>query len=314
MSTGVTIAVVGAPDFAKDLGKKGTASDLTLFNTVRDGHATTLVEPTQFPEKLPPLVTALAMADQCLLVITELTKAVAETIATLELVSVPTTVILGPSVGEPEVARLLKGGRLESAPRKPLDLVHLRELIESWTAPEVPGPVAVPIDHIFPVKGVGTVALGVVRQGTLHAHDRLRLWPSPKEVEVRSIQVHDIDRKEASCGERVGLALKGVEADEVSPGRDTGPGGHSVRGEPPPNRPARKMPILPGQRSPRGSVPARGRPAGGTGDPGAGGSVGGVVVPDRPVVYRPKTPALLLDLSAPTGPRVVGRLELLGPA
>ncbi|MGP8071542.1 MAG: EF-Tu/IF-2/RF-3 family GTPase [Thermoplasmata archaeon] len=314
MSTGVTIAVVGAPDFAKDLAKKGSASDLTLFNTVRDGHATTLVEPTQFPEKLPPLVTALAMADQCLLVITELTKAVAETIATLELVSVPTTVILGPSVGEPEVARLLKGGRLESAPRKPLDLVHLRELIESWTAPEVPGPVRVPIDHIFPVKGVGTVALGVVRQGTLHAHDRLRLWPSPKEVEVRSIQVHDIDRKEASCGERVGLALKGVEADEVSRGETLAPAGTLSEGSRLQTGPLEKC------RYYRGSVAHGGQfqlavdlqvvPA----ILELVGPSGGVVVPDRPVVYRPKTPALLLDLSAPTGPRVVGRLELLGPA
>jgi selenocysteine-specific translation elongation factor len=314
MTTGVTIAMVGSPDLAKDLAKKGTASDLTLYNAVRDGHATTLVEPTQFPEKLPPLVTALAMADQCILSIAELNKAVAETIATLELVSVPTTVVLGPSVGETEVGRLLKGGRLESAPRMPLDFVHLRELIEGWTAPEVAGPVRIPIDHIFPVKGVGTVALGVVRQGTLRAHDRLRLWPSPKEVEVRSIQVHDIDRKDAACGERVGLALKGVEADEVSRGETLAPAGSLSEGTRLKTGPLEKCRYYRGNVAHGGqfqlSVGLQVVPAilEGTGPDG------GIVVPDRPVVYRPSEPALLLDLSAPAGPRVVGRFDVLGPA
>jgi selenocysteine-specific translation elongation factor len=314
MTTGVTVAVVGTPGLAKELAKKGTSSDLTLYNAVRDGHATTLVEPTQFPEKLPPLVTALSMADQCLLSVAELNKGVAETIATLELVSVPTTVVLGPSVGESEIARILKGGRLETAPRLPLDLVQLRGLIEGWVAPQLPGPARVPIDHVFPVKGVGTVVLGVVRQGTLRAHDRLRLWPSDKEVDIRSIQVHDIDRKDAECGERVGLALKGIEADEVTRGETLAPAGSLSEGT------RLKTGPLETCRYYRGNVAHGGQfqlsiglqvvPAilEGTGPDG------GVVVPDRPVVYRPSEPALLLDLSAPTGPRIVGRLELLGPA
>jgi selenocysteine-specific translation elongation factor len=314
VTTGVTVAVVGAPDVAKELAKKGTASDLTLYNAVRDGHATTLVEPSQFPEKLPPLVTALAMADQCLLLITELNRAVAETIATLEVTAVPTTVVLGPSVGEAEVARLLKGGRLETAPRTPLDLVHLRELVDGWTAPEVAGPVRVPLDHVFPVKGVGTVALGVVRQGTLRAHDKLRLWPGTREVEVRSIQVHDIDRKDAGCGERVGVALRGVEADEVSRGETLAPQGSLTAATELPTGPLEKCRYYRGEVAHGGQfqlavglqvVPAILQ---------AVGPDGGNVVPDRPVVYRPGEAALLLDLSVPSGPRVVGRLPLLAAA
>jgi len=113
MTTGVTVAVVGAPNIAKELGKRGTESDVTLFNSVTEGHATTLVEPTQFPEKFPPLLNALGMADQCLLVVPELSRPVAETIATVEMSDVPTTVVLGPGVGDAELARALKGGRLE---------------------------------------------------------------------------------------------------------------------------------------------------------------------------------------------------------
>jgi len=314
MAASVTVAVVGAPGVATELGKKGSASDITLFNSLRDGHAVTLVEPTQFPERLPPLVTALSMADQCLLVIQELNRPLAETIATLEISETPTTVVIGPSVGEADVARILKGGRLESAPRVPLDLPALRGLVDSWSAPEVAGPVRVPLDHAFPVKGVGAVALGVVRQGTLRAHERLRLWPTAKLVEVRSIQVHDVDRKEASCGERVGAALKGVEADEISRGQILAPEGALLAGLRLRTGPVEKCRYYRGDAS----VGAHLHLA-------LGFQVvpvvleemandGGILAPDRPVAFGPNESAVLIDLDVPVGPRVFGRTSVQGVA
>ncbi len=311
--TSVTVAVVGAADIAKELGKKGTTSDLTLFNTVHDEHAITLVEPTQFPEKIPPLLTALAMADRCLLVVSELSRPVAETVAVLELVEVATTVVLGPNVGEAELARALKGGRLAGIPKVPLDLPQLRELLDAWSAPALDGPVRVPIDHAFPVKGVGAVALGVVRQGLLKAHERLRLFPTSKEVEVRSLQVHDVDRKEATCGERVGVALRGVEADELSRGQVLAPPGSLAAG--------RSLTLGPLERCRYYR-----------GDAGAGAqlhlSLDLQAVPtsldeltptstrattDRDVVYAPGGWAYFLDLDVPAGPRFVGRARLSAP-
>ncbi len=310
MTTGVTVAVVGGTGVAKELGKKGTTSDLTLFNEVHDEHAVTLVEPTQFPEKFPPLVTALAMADRALLVVPELTRPVAETIATTEMVDVPTTVVTGAAVGEAELARALRGGRLESAERRPLDLPHLRELIESWKAPALEGPVEVPIDHAFPVKGVGAVALGVVRRGTLRAHDKLRLWPTPKLVEVRSLQVHDIDRKDAACGERVGVALRGVEADELERGQVLAPEGAM--------RVAARLEggELARCRYYRGDAGTGARVHLGLGlqmVPGSLDEVGPdrvVATTDRPVVSAPGTAVIVMDLSVPAGPRIVGRFTL----
>lgn len=312
MTSGVTVAVVGAPDVAKELGKKGTASDLTLYNAVREGHAVTLVEPTQFPEKFSALLGALAMADRALLVVTELTRPIAETIATLEVLEVPTTVVLGPSVGEAEVARALRGGRLEGAERVSLDLPHLRDRLDGWAAPVVDGPVLVPLDHAFPVKGVGAVALGVVRRGTLRAHDKLRLWPTPKPVEVRSIQVHDVDRKDAECGERVGVALRNVEADEISRGQILAPEGSLSEG----------ATLLAGPL-------LRSRYY--RGDAGAGAqvhaSVGLTVAPatidemgpdglrltmDRPAAWGPGASVVIADLSVPAGPRILGRAPLRG--
>ncbi|MGI0067634.1 MAG: EF-Tu/IF-2/RF-3 family GTPase, partial [Thermoplasmata archaeon] len=217
--SGISVAVVGALEVAPQLGKKGTQSDLTLYNATREGHHATIIEPTHFPEKFPPLLTALQMADRALLVVNELSKSVAETIAAVDLHDVPTLLVMGPSVGTDELSRVLKGGRLENAPRMKLDLPRLRELVDEWSVPDDSEPVQVPLDHSFPVKGVGVVALGVVRHGTLRAHEELRLWPSEKIVEARSLQVHDVDVKEARTGDRVGVALKGVDVDELSRGQ-----------------------------------------------------------------------------------------------
>jgi selenocysteine-specific translation elongation factor len=313
MPVGVTVAVVGAPDVAKELGKKGTASDLTLFNAATEERALTLVEPTQFPEKLAPLLTALQMADRCLLVVPELSRAVAETIATVEVHDVPVTVVVGPTVGEAEVGRALKGGRLEAAPRVPLDFPRLRELVDGWSAVPVEGPVLVPIDHAFPVKGVGAVALGVVRRGVLRAHEKLRLWPTPKIVEVRSVQVHDIDRKDAAVGERVGLALKGVEADELARGQVLAPEGTLAEGVQLPAGPLTRC------RYYRGDARAGARLHATVGlasvpvavDPWT--DTGLTLAADRPVAYAPGAPVYLADLSVPAGPRIVGRAALRGP-
>lgn len=76
------------------------------------------------------------------------------------------------------------------------------------------------IDHAFPVKGIGTVILGIVKEGTINAGQMLELsgynGPS-KKVIVRSIQKHDRDFKTAIKGDRVGIALKGnISPEEIS--------------------------------------------------------------------------------------------------
>ena len=307
MGTAITIAAVGGRDLAKELGKKGTSSDVTLYNAVRDGHALTVVEPTQFPEKFPPLLFALAMADRVLFSVPGLTREVAETAATLEQFDRPTAVLLGPDVGADEFRRALKGSTLERTPMEPLDPVRLRAEVDAWTAPDRPGSVRVPIDHAFPVKGVGTVALGVVRQGKLQAHDRLRLYPTESVVEVRSIQVHDVDVREATTGERVGVALKGIEAEELSRGFTLAPEGSlpvgtDVAGPFSRSRYYRgplavgsQVQLLVGLQL----VPARIR------------SLDGAKIAltaSRPIALPPGEPAILADLSPPSGPRIVGHV------
>ena len=310
MASAVTVAVVGATDVAKELGKKGTTSDLTLYNTVHDEHAATFVEPTSFPEKLSPLLQSLGMADRCLLAVLELTRTVAETIAVVDLFDVPTTIVIGPSIGETELGRVLKGSRLENAPRVPLDFPHLRELVTGWAAPTVEGPVEVPIDHAFPVKGVGAVALGVVRRGTLTAHERLRLYPVGKEVEVRSIQVHDVDRKEAFCGERVGVSVKGADADELERGQTLAPAGSLREGSSVTGGPLVRCRYYRGDAGPGAQLHLAVGLAVVPAILDRADAQGVAVTADRPVAWRPGMNALLADLSVPAGPRIFGKFPL----
>jgi selenocysteine-specific translation elongation factor len=312
MARAITIALVGSPGVAAELGKKGTSSDVTLYNAVRDGHAVTVVEPTQFPEKFPPLLFSLAMADRAVFVVSALTREIAETAATLPMFDIPMEILLGPAVGVEELRKAFKGSPLETAPARSLDPVKLRAEVDEWGSEPRAGPVMVPIDHSFPVKGVGAVALGVVRQGTLKAHDRLRLFPTEKEVEARSLQVHDVDVREAQTGERVGVALKGVESEELSRGQILAPTGSLTV--------ATTLSAGPLERSRY----YRGTAAAGTqlqllvglqlvpaklGDTDASGTR---IVADRPVAFRPGDRAVLSDLSPPSGPRIVGRVTLKG--
>lgn len=313
MPSAVTVAVLGARDVAKELGKKGTGSDITLFNSTHDDRAVTFVEPTQFPEKLAPLLTAVAMADRAVLVVPGLSREVAETAAVLDLVPTPVEVRLGPGVGADEVRRAFKGTRLETLPMPELDLRALRAEAEGWNAPPRDGPVRVTLDHAFPVKGVGAVALGFVGRGTVRAHDRLRLYPTDRAVEVRSIQVHDVDVREAATGSRVGLALKGIDADELVRGQVLAPDGSLAVSE-----------RLTGRESSasryfRGTLAAGAHLHAQVGlqfvpvEVRRFGADGFEVEADRPVAFEPGASALVADLTPPKGPRIAARLTLDGP-
>ncbi|WP_336135739.1 GTPBP1 family GTP-binding protein [Natronomonas amylolytica] len=74
------------------------------------------------------------------------------------------------------------------------------------------------IDRTYSVTGVGPVASGTIRSGSVEAGDELLVGPLAdgtfQEVEVRSIEMHYHRVDEASAGRIVGIALKGInEAD-----------------------------------------------------------------------------------------------------
>ncbi|MHA1293735.1 MAG: EF-Tu/IF-2/RF-3 family GTPase [Promethearchaeota archaeon] len=76
------------------------------------------------------------------------------------------------------------------------------------------------IDHAFPVKGIGTVILGIIEEGSIKAGQMVEIIgyeDVPRKVIVRNIQKYDRNFKEANKGDRVGLALKGnIAPNEIS--------------------------------------------------------------------------------------------------
>ena len=74
------------------------------------------------------------------------------------------------------------------------------------------------VDRVFSLRGIGTVATGTLWSGTIGEGDVLRAEPGGRDVRVRSIQVHDRPVERAEPGQRVALALPGVERSELRRG------------------------------------------------------------------------------------------------
>jgi selenocysteine-specific elongation factor len=80
------------------------------------------------------------------------------------------------------------------------------------------GAVRLPVDRVFTLRGIGTVATGTLWSGTVRPNDRLEIQPGGREVRVRSIQVHDRPVDQAGAGQRVALALVGAERRDIGRG------------------------------------------------------------------------------------------------
>lgn len=80
------------------------------------------------------------------------------------------------------------------------------------------GPARLYADRSFTLRGIGTVVTGTLWSGTIGEGDALRIEPAGLDARVRSVQVHDRPVERAEAGQRVAVALPGIERDEVSRG------------------------------------------------------------------------------------------------
>ena len=74
------------------------------------------------------------------------------------------------------------------------------------------------VDRVFTLRGIGTVVTGTLWSGSLGEGDILVAQPGGLEVRVRSVQVHDRDVERAAAGQRVAVALPGVERSQLRRG------------------------------------------------------------------------------------------------
>jgi len=74
------------------------------------------------------------------------------------------------------------------------------------------------VDRVFTLRGIGTVATGTLWSGSIGEGDALRAEPAGIDVRVRSVQVHDRPVDRAEAGQRVAVALPGVERSRLHRG------------------------------------------------------------------------------------------------
>ncbi|HWQ67485.1 MAG TPA: EF-Tu/IF-2/RF-3 family GTPase [Methanospirillum sp.] len=219
----LNIAIIGPADLAKEIGKKGTSTDITFYNLKKGDATLTLIEPSRYPEKLSSLYYTASLADMAVVVIEQVTASLGECMLMLTCARVRRGyLILRNYLDAAQIAPLIKGTVLEGYQIVPDDINALRErLLDDAAALPAQldkNPGIVPIDHHFNVKGIGTVILGCVQGGTIRKHDQMIVHPTGKTAQIRSIQKHDDDVADAITGDRVGLALKGIDAEELDRG------------------------------------------------------------------------------------------------
>ena len=213
----INFAVLGEQTIANDFGKKGTTTDLTLYDKKESDIIRTWVVPNGFPEKIQPLVQAINIAEYVIFYVASLDRYVGEQIIALDMLGKSDGIISHSyEVDENQFNSLIKGTVLKNYKR--IDSPNIKQELSSFDPITNDGPTQIVIDHCFDVKGVGTVVLGKILQGTVKQYDKLKHLPSSSEVMIKSIQMHDDDTKEAVCPARVGLSLKGIKPDEIQRG------------------------------------------------------------------------------------------------
>lgn len=218
----LTVAVVGVQGYSGAIAKKGTSTDITLYNLKKGENNITLIEPNRYPERLAPLFFAISEAKKAIVVIEELTATLGESLVMLQCCGISSGYfVLRNYIPKEKIDPLIKGTILEKYEFMPDDPNLIREKLFADAAKQKPAESTtgtVPVDHSFNVKGVGVVVLGVVINGTIVKHAQLKVLPSGKTAQVRSIQKHDEEFDKAFEDDRVGLAVKNVAVEDVDRG------------------------------------------------------------------------------------------------
>ena len=213
----INFVVLGEQTIASDFGKKGTVTDLTLYDKKEFDIIRTWVVPNGFPEKIQPLLQAINIAEYVIFYVASLDRYVGEQIIALNMLEKSDGIISHSyEVDETQFNSMIKDTVLKNY--KKIDSPNIKEELSDFDPIINDGPLQIVIDHCFDVKGVGTVVLGKILQGTVKQYDKLKHLPSGSEVMIKSIQMHDDDIKEAICPARVGLSLKGIKPDEIQRG------------------------------------------------------------------------------------------------
>jgi selenocysteine-specific translation elongation factor len=214
----LTVGIFHDEELGQELGKKGTESDIAMFNRKTDECIFTFMHPVE--NKLSAKSQIMSNIDFAIISFEEMTPEVGETILMLDSFEISEGIIVTPQYADlSQIKTIINDTTLESFVVLERDIVKIFEILNGIIPKrDTLSKTQVVIDHSFSVKGVGEVMLGVVKKGVVKKHDKLKLLPIDKDIVVRSIQMQDKDFDEAEAGSRVGLAIKGATAEEMNRG------------------------------------------------------------------------------------------------
>lgn len=213
----INFTLLADESLAKDFGKKGTTTDITIYDKKESGVLRTWTIPTSFPDKIQSLFQAINMGEYVIFHVTKLDKFTGEQIIALDVLGKKQGILSHSfDVDKNTLLTMIKGTVVEQY--KLVEPENLKKEIDLLEPISKDGVTTIVIDHCFDVKGVGAVILGKITQGTLKVYANLKLFPKGSDVVVKSIQMHDDSVEEAVSPARVGLAVKGVVPDDVQRG------------------------------------------------------------------------------------------------
>ncbi len=202
------LSIPNDSELAGRLGKKGSVNGVTFYNRKIDDNVFIILTPSNPEAKFNAVAEIITLSGNVLVSTSKIDRLFAESLIGCSLLG--RKILL---TDESDASAIMQQSKLQYTVLKEDGVLDYLKGAEQGGE----GELRIDIDHAFPVKGIGTVLLGIVRSGTVRVHDTLYM-PSGKEVSIRSIQAQDQDVSEAGVNARVGLAIKGVEPDEFSKG------------------------------------------------------------------------------------------------
>jgi len=125
-----------------------------------------------------------------------------------EMLFIPTSAFKGDNLAKPsENTKWYTGPTLLAA-------------LDTLKVPDKPTtlPLRIPVQDAYTISGIGTVPVGRVETGVMRPGDKIIFMPAKAVGEVKSIEMHHQEIKEAVPGDNIGWNVRGVEKKDIRRG------------------------------------------------------------------------------------------------
>ncbi len=218
MMNSINIFTYNSTDYVREVAKVGTNSDILLYHRKDGDDVMTFTEPVKYPEKISSLTDSLFPSDVSIINANNIDRNFGEVIVALDLMEKNNGIIIVNDEKRDMIKKIISNTNLKNYrlfTGRPMELMDELKKIQIKRNADKNLTV---IDHFFKVKGVGTVALGFVLSGKIEKHQKVIISDIDREIEIKSIQMNDVDVETAGAGSRVGLALKNIDPSDIDRG------------------------------------------------------------------------------------------------